>query len=126
MENHNDFDVRKFFVYNGPNYYLNKKALVFNIYLDPDGPEVGFYKKSVYKEFPSLESRNPTTVIDLFASTLVHILKMDIDLFLNEYSIGEDGEDYVVAVEFFDEAAAEECVYMASEWFHVDERRQGF
>ncbi len=117
MENHNDFDVRKFFVYNGPNYYLNKKALVFNIYLDPDGPEVGFYKKSVYKEFPSLESRNPTTVIDLFASTLVHILKMDIDLFLNEYSIGEDGEDYVVAVEFFDEAAAEECVYMASEWF---------
>jgi cyanophycin synthetase len=117
MEKLNDFDVRKFYVYNGPNYYLNKKALVFNIYLDPDGPEVGFYKKSVYKEFPSLESRNPTTVIDLFASTLVHILKMDIDLFLNEYSIGEDGEDYVVAVEFFDEAAAEECVYLASEWF---------
>ncbi|MGD0710345.1 MAG: acetate--CoA ligase family protein [Bacteroidales bacterium] len=117
MENYNDFDVRKFFVYNGPNYYLNKKALVFNIYLDPDGPEVGFYKKSVYKEFPSLESRNPTTVIDLFASTLVHILKMNIDLFLNEYSIGEDGEDYVVAVEFFDEAVAEECVYLASEWF---------
>ena len=117
MEKLNDFDVRKFYVYNGPNYYLNKKALVFNIYLDPDGPEVGFYKKSVYKEFPTLESRNPTTVIDLFASTLVHILKMDIDLFLNEYSIGEDGEDYVVAVEFFDEAAAEECVYLASEWF---------
>ena len=117
MEKLNDFDVRKFYSYNGPNYYLNKKALVFNIFLEPEGPEVGYYKKTVYKEFPSLESRNPSTVIDLLASTLVHVLKMDIDLFLNDYSIGEDGEDYVVAVEYFDEVITEECAILVSEWF---------
>jgi len=117
MENLNDFDVRKFYVYNGPNFYLNKKALVFNIFLEPDGPEVNFYKEAVYKEFPALSGRNPSTVIDLFSSTLVQVLKMDIDLFLNDYSISEDAEDYVVAVEFFDEVNAEECVYLVCEWF---------
>jgi cyanophycin synthetase len=117
MENINDFDVKKFYVYNGPNYYLNKKAFVFNIFLEPDGPEVSFYKEAVYKEFPSLSGRNPSTVIDLLSSTLVHILKMDIDLYCNDYSISEDGEDYVVAVEFFDEAITEECVHLVSDWF---------
>lgn len=117
MEKQNDFDVKKFYVYNGPNFYLNKKALVFNIFLEPDGPEVSYYNKTVYKEFPIIEERNPTTVIDLFSTTLVQVLKMDIDLFLNEYSIGEDGEDYVVAVEFFDEGVTEDAVYLLSEWF---------
>jgi cyanophycin synthetase len=117
MERLNDFDVRKFFVYNGPNYYLNKKSLVFNIFLEPDGPEVGYYKNTVYSVFPSLEERNPSTVIDLFAQTLVQVMKMDIDLFLNDYSISEDGEDYVVALEFFDEVVAEDAVYLVSEWF---------
>lgn len=117
MEKQIDFDVRKFYVYNGPNAYLNKKALVFNIFLEPDGPEVSFYKENVFREFPKIEERNPTTVIDLFASTLMQVLKMDIDLYLNEYSIGEDGEDYVIAVEFSDEGITEDSVYLLSEWF---------
>ena len=117
MENFNDFDVRKFYVYNGPNYYLNKKALVFNIFLEPDGPEVSYYKNTVYKEFPNIEKRNPSTVIDLFAATLIQVLKMDIDLFINEYSISEDGEDYVVATEFLDEAITEDAILLISGWF---------
>ena len=114
MERLNDFDVRKFYVYNGPNAYLNKKALVFNIFLEPDGPEVGYYNTTVFREFPKLEERNPTTVIDLFSATLIQVMKMDIDLYLNDYSICEDGEDYVVAVEFFDEYIAEDVVYMVA------------
>lgn len=128
MEKLNDFDVRKFYVYNGPNFYLNKKALVFNIFLEPEGPEVGYYKNTVFTEFPILEERNPTTVIDLFAATLIRLLKMDIDLYLNEYSISEDGEDYVVAVEFFDEGISEDAVYLLSEWFKAmnDDRNFNF
>jgi cyanophycin synthetase len=126
MERLNDFDVRKFYVYNGPNAYLNKKALVFNIFLEPDGPEVGYYKNTVFSEFPKLEERNPTTVIDLLGATLIQALKMDIDLFVNEYSISEDGEDYVVAVEFFDEAVAEDIVYLVSEWFKAMNEDRSF
>ena len=126
METYNDFDVRKFYIYNGPNYYLNRKALVFNIFLEPDGPEVGYYKDYVYKELSVLANRNPSTVIDLFASALIQVLKMDINLFLNEYSIGEDGEDYVVAVEFFDEKIAQESVILLCEWFRNINVRKEF
>lgn len=122
----NDFDVRKFYIYNGPNFYLNKKALVFNIFLEPEGPEVAFYKPIVYSEFPALEGRNPSTVIDLFASTLIQLLKMDINLFLNEYSISEDGEDYVVAVEYFDEIITEDCIFLLSEWFKAMNEDRAF
>ena len=112
-----DFDVSKFYVYNGPNYYLNAKALVFNIFLDPDGPEVDYYWDTVKSEFSGLLKTKPSTVIDLYAKVLIEVLKMDIDLHINNYSVKEDGEDYVVAVEFLDDYIAEDAVYMISEWF---------
>lgn len=112
-----DFNISKIYVYNGPNYYLNNRAVVFNIYLDPEGPEIDYYKDDVYKIFPKIKEINPTTVINLFAEVLLQVLKMDIDLFVNKYSISEDGEDYVVAIEYLDEYVAEDCVYMLSQWF---------
>jgi cyanophycin synthetase len=117
MENRNDFDLRKFYVYNGPNYYLNSKALVFNIFLEPEGPEVSYYKDEVYSLFPAITKNNPSTVIDLYANVVMEILKMDIDLYLNNYSITEDEDEYVVAVEFFDDRIAEDAAYLASDWF---------
>jgi len=118
MENKlNDFDVSKFYVYNGPNYYLNTKALVFNIFLDPDGPEVDYYWETVKVKFLKGLKKKPSTVIDLFANILLEVLKMDIDLFINNYSIKEDGGDYVVAVECMDDYIAEDAVYLVSEWF---------
>lgn len=129
MENNNrlnDFNVSKFYVYNGPNAYLTSKALVFNIYLDPDGPEVDYYRDTVLKVFPKLAERKPTTVIDLFAETLLATLKMDIDLFINKYNISEDGEDYIVAVEYLDDYIAEECVYTVSQWFKSMNNKENF
>ncbi len=112
-----DFDVSKFYVYNGPSYYLNSKALVFNMFLDPDGPEVDYYWETVKAAFPAIIKKKPSTVIDLYAKVLIEVLKMDIDLYINNYSVREDGEDYVVAVEFLDDYIAEDAVYMLSEWF---------
>jgi len=77
MKKREDFDIGKFRVFNGSNIYLNKKAFVFNIFLEPEGPEASFYKTRIYNEFPVLKYRNPTTVIDLFSSTLIHVLRMD-------------------------------------------------
>ncbi len=117
MEIKSDFDLRKFYVYNGPNYYLNNKALVFNIFLDPEGPEVSYYKEQVYSVFPQIVKKNPSTVIDLFANVLLEISKMEIDLFLNNYSITEDQDEYVIAIEFFDDHISEDAVYLCSDWF---------
>jgi cyanophycin synthetase len=126
MENRNDFDVCKFYVYKGPNYYLNKKALVFNIYLDPEGPEESYYVNTVYKIFPALASRKPSTVIDLFACTLMQAIRMDIDFYLKEYSLREDGEEFTVAVEFYDERIAEGCVHLVSNWFKAMNEKADF
>ncbi len=113
----NDFDVRRFYFYYGPNHYLSSRALVFNLFITPDGPEADFYKPFILEAFPSLKSFNIQTVADLFANTLLQVLRMDIDLYINDFSISEDGEDYVIAIEFLDEYTAEDAVILVSDWF---------
>ncbi len=112
-----DFDVSKFYIYYGPNHYLNCRSLVFNLFMEPDGPEADYYKQFVYDEFPQLAEKGHAVVIDLFVDTLIEILKMEINLSIKNFSISEDGEEYVVAVEFFDEYTAEDAVVLISEWF---------
>ena len=112
-----DFDVRKFYFYYGPNHYLPKRAMVFNLYVTPDGPEADFYKSHVFEVFPHLEKLNLQTVADLFAQTLLEVLRMDINLFINDFSITEDAIDYVIAIEFLDDYSAEDAAVLVSEWF---------
>lgn len=126
METKSDFDLRKFYVYNGPNYYLNNKALVFNIFLEPDGPEVSYYREEVYSVFPQISKKNPSTVIDLFANVLLEISKMEIDLFINNYSITEDQDEYVIAIEFFDDRISEDAAYLCSDWFKAMNEKASF
>ena len=82
----NDFSVRKFFAYNGPNFYLDKKALVFNIYIAPNGDSVEFFKKEIIKQFPSIAEKETPFVIDLYCEVLLLTMKMDIDLYINKYA----------------------------------------
>lgn len=112
-----DFDVRKFFVYRGPNYYLNRPALVFNVFFAPDGNRVDYYAPMILEKFPQLEACLPGRVSDLFAEVLIQVMKMEIDLFINNYAISSDGEEHVLAVEYLDEVNAEDCVYFVSDWF---------
>ncbi len=112
-----DFDVKKFYFYFGPNHYLPAKALVFNLHIAPEGPEVEFYKPYIFHEFPQLSAYNLQTVADLFVHTLLEVLRMEIDLHVNEFNITEDGEDYVVAMEFLDDYTAEDAVVLVSDWF---------
>jgi cyanophycin synthetase len=112
-----DFDVRKFYFYYGPNHYLPKKAMVFNLYVAPDGPEADFYKPHVYEVFPHLQKLNLQTVADLFTHTLLEVLRMDINLFINDFSITEDASDYVIAIEFLDDYSAEDAALLVSNWF---------
>ncbi len=50
-----DFAVDKFYFYSGPNYYLGRKAMVFNLSIDPEGKRVDYYAPHVIKEFPRLK-----------------------------------------------------------------------
>jgi cyanophycin synthetase len=115
----NDFALSKFFAYTGPNYYLDRQALVFNIYIAPAGDSVGYFKQEIYKHIPKIADVETPYMIDLYCEVLLHVLKMDIDLFINKYSISNDGEDYVVAIEYLDKYIAEDAAFLVSEWFRA-------
>ncbi|MCX7861954.1 MAG: acetate--CoA ligase family protein, partial [Bacteroidales bacterium] len=119
MYRENDFKVSKFKAYTGPNYYLDRAALVFNIFISPVGDSVEFFKEHVSKVFPKAAEWDTPYVIDLFCKTLLETLKMDIDLYLDKYSINTDGDEYVVAIEYFDKKIAKEAVYLVSDWFYA-------
>jgi cyanophycin synthetase len=114
-----DFLVSKIYTYFGPNYYLDRQSIVFNIFIAPVGDTVEFYREKIQEIFPEIQNTETPFLIDLFAEVLVLVLKMEIDLFINKYSISKDNDDYVVAVEFLDEDITEEAIYMVSEWFRA-------
>jgi len=114
---HPDFHIHKFYAYTGPNYYLDRQAMVFNLYLDPDGAGVEFYKNQVLEKFPELENDFPTRLVELFAKVLSVVFKMDMNLFVRRYDISRDGEEWVIALEHLDDYLAKEAIYFVSDWF---------
>lgn len=112
-----NFHVSKFYTYSGPSYYLNRAAIVFNIYIDPNGADLDLFKDRVIGEFPALKSNIPDRVIDLFAQALLRVVKMDLDLFVNGVAVFEDGDEWTVAIEYLDERLTKDCVYLVGDWF---------
>ncbi len=114
-----DFKPRKFYAYNGPNFYLDRQALVFNLFIAPQGDSVEFYKAEIVKHLPKLQEIETPYVVYLFAEVIMQVLKMDIDLYVSKYAISSDGDEYVIAVEYLDEEIAEEAVFLVSDWFRA-------
>lgn len=112
-----DFTVHKFYTYSGPNYYLDRQAMVFNIYLDESGPGASFYKDRVIEKFPQLNADYPENVIDVFAGVLGLVFKMDMDLFVRRVSATKDDEEWTVAVEYLDEKVAKTAILFVRDWF---------
>ena len=76
-----DFKISKFTAFDGPNYYMDRKSFVFNIFIAPSGDTVDFFRQEVAKVLPMFAENKRKYVIDLLADVLLHILKMDIDLY---------------------------------------------
>ena len=113
----NDFTLSRFYSYSGPSFYLDRRSLVFNIYIAPAGELVEYFKQEVVKQLPKIAEIETPYMIDLFCEALLQVMKMDIDLFVNKYSITTDGDDYVVAIEHLDRYVAEDAAKLVSEWF---------
>lgn len=119
MYRERDFKVRKFYYYNGPNYYLDTQAVVFNIFIAPNGDSVEFMKEKIVEVFPNFAEKEFQYVIDLYAAVLMHVMKMDIDLYINKHSITTDGDEYTVAIEFLDRYVAEDAATLVANWFRA-------
>jgi cyanophycin synthetase len=114
-----DFTVSKFTAFEGPNYYMDRKSFVFNIFIAPLGDTVEFFREEIAKVLPSFAENDKKYVIDLFADVLLYILKMDINLHINKYEISYDEDEYVIAIEYLDEKITEECIHLVSDWFYA-------
>ncbi len=114
-----DFKVHKFHTYSGPSLYLNSSALVFNLIVEPDGPKVEHYVDAVSAFFPKFKDDYPGSVVDLFAEVLLEVNRMDMELYLNHFSIEQDGPEWTVAMEYLDEKVSKECAYLVSDWFRA-------
>lgn len=112
-----DFKVSRLYTYNGPNFYLDCQSVVFNLFIAPNGDSVDFFKEEVVKVFPTLKEVDTPYVVDLFVEVLMLVLKMDIDLFINKYSIKRDEDEYTIAVEYLDKKCTYDAIYLVSDWF---------
>jgi cyanophycin synthetase len=114
-----DFTVHSFQNFIGPNFYLDRQALVINLLLAPEGPEVDHYRDAVLEKFPVLDAQFPDRVAELYAQVLIQVMKMDIDLFVNKYAVHGDGDDVLVAVEYLDNLIARNCAEFVADWLRA-------
>lgn len=121
-----DFKLRSFAFYEGPNYYLPCRAMVFNIFIAPVGDTVGFFRDEISKSLPVIAQSKAEFVIDLYSEVLLHVLKMDIDLYMNRYSVRKDDDEYIVAIEYFDKEIAEDAAWLVADWFYSISRDKDF
>ena len=127
--NKSDFFVHKFYTFSGSSYYHSRQAMIFNLYLDPDGPNASFYKQRVLEKFPCLEENYPDKVVNLFAEVCSQVSKMNLNLFIGNYAIDYEEDEYVIALEYLDEKVIKEVVFFASDWFNalnIDDREFDF
>ncbi len=112
-----DFILSKFQTYTGPSYYLNRQALVFNIYLDEISTDVSHYKEEINSIFPDLNVELPARVIDIFGEVLLKVMKMDMNLYINNVAVQSDGDEWTVAIEYLEKYVAEDAVFAVRDWF---------
>lgn len=111
--------IKKLKFYTGPNYYLDRAAMVFNINFSPLIKQFDFQTlcNGVFRKLPRLKAQHPKDLPHLFAMALLEVLKMDLDLFIHKYDISIDDEEYTIAIEYLDEIVAEDAVYLVADWF---------
>ena len=111
--------VKKLYFYSGPNYYLGKSAVVFNLAFSPLIKSLSLFrfKLKIVEKLPEVADIETQSLPELFAQTVLQLQKIGLNLWINLYDIIDDEEEYSLAVEYLDDYTAEDAIYMAANWF---------
>ncbi len=113
-----NFEATDFKVYQGCNHRLNRPAVCFTLHYR-GGPELDSkIVEGVCRHLPALAGRLPQDPGQAYAAVLVRLMKMDMDLFINNCQVEKAPGGYSLAVEYLDESSAKDCIRMAGDWFH--------
>jgi len=118
IQRHN-FWVGRFYSYSGANFYLDCPSMVFNVYINEKAKEPDFYKEQIIAKFPIIAEEYPKTIEQLFAKVIQQVAKMDLNLYVDKYSVMKDDDEWTIAFESLDEYLSEDVVVMVGKWFEA-------
>ena len=113
-----NFEISDIKAYQGPNHLLGRPALRFTLHHRSPGELPPAMAAGVAEKLPALKGKLPADTGGAFAAALVQVMKMDMDLFVNQSRADKTPEGYAVAVEYLDEDSARDSARMVSDWFH--------
>ncbi len=116
VQRHN-FWVGRFYPYSGASYYLNCPSMVFNVFINENAKDTAFYKEQILAKFPKIAEGYPETIEQLFGKVVQQVSKMDLNLYVDEYSVMQDDDEWTIAFESLDEFLSEDVAFMVSNWF---------
>lgn len=116
------FDIFNFKHYDGPNPYLDTRALVFDFeltnYTNPLPLED--YVSVIGDRYPHLSQETYQSYPHLFARTVSEVGKLEMDLHLNRWSIKPYEHDAAkIAVQSLHERTTRAVVYFVWDWFEA-------
>lgn len=122
------FDVYNFKHYAGPNPYLERGALVFDLVLTgySEPLPVQDYIDRISRRYPSIAAETYASHAELFARTVVEVGKLEMDLQSECYSLKPLEKAVRIAVEAIHEATTYGVVYAVWDWFEAITQDQSF
>jgi cyanophycin synthetase len=119
------FNVKKFV---GPNPYLNRSAIVFDFaftgYARP--LEILEYLEVLGERYPRLKEIEYQSHAELFARTVAEVNQLDMDLYVDGWSIGEVEAIHKIVIESLHQRTTRKVIYGVWDWFEYIDRRQDF
>jgi cyanophycin synthetase len=115
------FDIFNFRHYVGTNPYLDVGTLVFDFALvvGKETLPIDDYIASVSDRYPQLGNQTYESYAHLFAATAAEVGKLDMDLYLNRWSVKPNHQGFKIAVQSLHERTTKGVAYLVWDWFEA-------
>ncbi|NET71090.1 MAG: cyanophycin synthetase [Sphaerospermopsis sp. SIO1G2] len=122
------FDIFNFTYYIGPNPYLDNSALVFDFTLteDSDPLPIKNYLDVISSIYPNILENNYQLYADLFAYVASEVGKLNIGLYLNDWSIKPYHSFMRIAIQAIHENTARGVIYLVWDWLESITKNEYF
>lgn len=115
------FELSNFRYYVGPNPYLNRKAIAFDLFVEKDiaSSNLDNYQEEIGKYLSGLNSQKFSDYGDLFAQTVSIVSQLDMGIHLKEFSVTRQDKGYCIAMESLHHQTLQEAIYLVADWFEA-------
>ncbi|NJO51333.1 MAG: cyanophycin synthetase, partial [Leptolyngbyaceae cyanobacterium RM2_2_4] len=123
------FDIYNLRHYDGPNFYINTAALVFDFALTRYNESLALaeYVSAVSDYYPHLKDEQYESYVQLFAQTVSEVGKLDMGLHLDRWNVTPQSNSIdKVAVQALHQRTSREVVYCVWDWFEAIAKGQTF